>query len=58
MALSGAPDPYREFRDVLAVGEVCQYELIYCTRSLTSTLIETGLAQYAAGNDLFSLGRG
>ena len=52
MVLGGAPDPYREFRDVLAVGEVCQYELIYCTRSLTSTLIETGLAQYAAGNEL------
>lgn len=54
MALDGAlAHPYREFRDVLAVGDLCQYELIYAPRSgLNAQVVEAGVATYTAGNEL------
>ena len=63
MVLGGSMHPDLELRDVVAVGSVCEYELIYTTRSLFSTLIENGMAVLADVNILkrvsaFSIVRG
>jgi hypothetical protein len=55
LTLGGSPLPYLEFRDVMSVGDVCVFELRYVTRSLTSILVEIGVAAYSVGNVLTRL---
>jgi hypothetical protein len=52
MVLGGATHSDLEFREAVAVGSVCEYELIYTTRSQFSQLIENGLAVLAEVNIL------
>jgi hypothetical protein len=51
----GAPSPYIEFRDSMPIGGIVVYELRYVTRSLTSILVEIGVAAYSSGNALTRL---
>src|ERR1700730_1198463 len=55
LTLAGSPHPYCEFRDVMSVGGIVVYELCYATRSLTSILVEIGVAAYSSGNVLTRL---
>jgi hypothetical protein len=55
LTLGGAPSPFIEFRDSMPIGGIVVYELRYVTRSLSSILVEIGVAAYSAGNKLTRL---
>jgi hypothetical protein len=55
LTLGGAPHPFIEFRDSVPIGGIVLYELRYVTRSLTTILVEIGVAAFSTGNALTRL---
>ena len=55
LTLDGAPHPYLHFRDAMSVGGIVVYELRFVTRSVSSVLVEIGVAAYSSGNVLTRL---
>lgn len=55
LTLDGAPHPFMEFKDVMTIGDVCVFELRYVTRSLSSILVEIGVAAFSCNNTLTRL---